>query len=235
MLPDKFPPWRAAHYHFRKWRELNLLQRLCDRIRRAARVAAGRDPSPSAAVIDTQSARAERQGGPGWGRDPNKQVTGRKRHVIVDTLGLLLAVVVHPANENDAQSAPSVLKQLLGKVPRLRVIFADSGYKSLPGGLLWRCFHWLLSVVEPDGDSSGFDPLPKRWVTQAHVRVVRRLPPPSPRLRASSRNVGSDGPSGNDSPDDSPNHLIRQTASQNRLSRLHASRRKRREGCSSSE
>ena len=115
MLPDKFPPWRAAHYHFRKWRELNLLQRLCDRIRRAARVAAGRDPSPSAAVIDTQSARAERQGGPGWGRDPNKQVTGRKRHVIVDTLGLLLAVVVHPANENDAQSAPSVLKQLLGQ------------------------------------------------------------------------------------------------------------------------
>jgi transposase len=114
-----------AHDHFRKWRELNLLQRLCDRIRRAARVAAGRDPSPSAAVIHTQSARAERQGGPGWGRDPNKQVTGRKRHVIVDTLGLLLAVVVHPANENDAQSAPSVLKQLLGKVPRLRVIFAD--------------------------------------------------------------------------------------------------------------
>ena len=153
-----------AHYHFRKWRELNLLQRLCDRIRRAARVAAGRDLSLSAAVIDTQS-------------------------------------------------APSVLKQLLGKVPRLKVIFADSGYKSLPGGLLWRCFHWLLSVVEPDGDSSGFDPLPKRWVTQAHVRVVRRLPPPSPRLRASSRNVGSDGPSGNDSPDDSPNHLIRQTGS----------------------
>ncbi|PSQ91025.1 MAG: hypothetical protein BRD30_03850 [Bacteroidetes bacterium QH_2_63_10] len=123
-----------AHYHFRKWRELNLLQRLCDRIRRAARVAAGRDPSPSAAVIDTQSARAERQGGPGWGRDPNKQVTGRKRHVIVDTLGLLLAVVVHPANENDAQSAPSVLKQLLGKVPRLRVIFADRRVQEPPRG-----------------------------------------------------------------------------------------------------
>ena len=123
-----------AHDHFRKWRELNLLQRLCDRIRRAARVAAGRDPSPSAAVIDTQSARAERQGGPGWGRDPNKQVTGRKRHVIVDTLGLLLAVVVHPANENDAQSAPSVLKQLLGKVPRLRVIFADRRVQEPPRG-----------------------------------------------------------------------------------------------------
>jgi putative transposase len=115
MLPDEFPPWQTVYYHFRKWRRLNLLQRLMGRIRRAARVAEGRDPSPSAAIIDTQSARAERQGGPGRGRDPNKQVAGRKRHVIVDTLGLLLAVVVHPANENDAQSAPPVLKQLLGQ------------------------------------------------------------------------------------------------------------------------
>ena len=144
MLPDEFPPWQTVYYHFRKWREMNLLQRLCDRIRRAVRVAAGRDPSPSAAVIDTQSVDTERQGGPGRGQDPNKQVTGRKRHVIVDTLGLLLAVLVHPANEDDAQSAPPVLKQLLGKVPRLKVIFADKGYKGLPGGLLWRCFHWLI-------------------------------------------------------------------------------------------
>ena len=166
MLPDEFPPWQTVYYHFRKWREMNLLQRLCDRIRRAVRVAAGRDPSPSAAVIDTQSARAERQGGPGRGQDPNEQVTGRKRHVIVLAEGLLLAVLVHPANEDDAQSAPPVLKQLLGKVPRLKVIFADKGYKGLPGGLLWRCFHWLISVVEPDEGGSGFDPLPKRWVIE---------------------------------------------------------------------
>ncbi len=166
MLPEEFPPWRAAHYHFRKWRRLNLLQRPLGRIRRAARVAAGRDRGPSAAAGDTQSARAERQGGPGRGRDPNKQVTGRKRHVIARALGLLLAVVVHPANKNDAQSAPSVLKQLLGKVPRLKVIFADGGYKGLPGGLLWRQVHWLISVVEPEENGSGFDPLPKRWVIE---------------------------------------------------------------------
>jgi putative transposase len=115
MLPDEFTPRQTVYHHFREWRKLNLLQRLCDRIRRAARVAAGRDPSPSAVAGHTQSVDTERQGGPGRGRDPNKQVTGRKRHVIVDTLGLLLAVVVHPANENDAQSATSVLKQLLGQ------------------------------------------------------------------------------------------------------------------------
>jgi putative transposase len=117
-------------------------------------------------VIDTQSARAERQAGPGRGRDPNKQAIGRKRHVIVDTLGFLLAVVVHSAGENDSQAAPSVLKRLFGRVPRLKVIFADSGYKGLPGGLVWRCFHWLLSIVETEEESSGFDPLPKRWIVE---------------------------------------------------------------------
>lgn len=136
MLPDEFPPWQTVYYHFRKWRQLNLLRRLCDRIRKAARVAAGRYPSPGAGVIDTQSARAERRGGPGRRRDPDKQVSGRKRHVIVDTMGLLLADVSHSANENDAHSVPPVLNQLFGKVPRLKVIFADNGYKGLPDGLL---------------------------------------------------------------------------------------------------
>ncbi len=86
--------------------------------------------------------------------------------MIARALGLLLAVVVHPANEHDSQAAPSVLKQLLGKVPRLKVIFADSGYEGLPGGLVWRCFHWLLSIVEPEEDETGFTPLPERWVIE---------------------------------------------------------------------
>jgi len=140
MLPKGFPPWQTVYYHFSQWRDSGLLRRLCDRIRRAARVASGRAPSPSAAVIDTQSVDTARQGGPGRGRDPSKQVTGRKRHVIVDTLGLLLAVVVHPANESDGQAAPSALRQMLGKVPHLEVVFADSGYEGLPGGLKRRNF-----------------------------------------------------------------------------------------------
>jgi putative transposase len=86
--------------------------------------------------------------------------------VIVDTLGLLLAVVVHPANKSDGQAAPPALKQMLGKVPRLKVIFADKGYKGLPGGLLWRCSHWPLSIVESEENTSGFDPLPKRWIIE---------------------------------------------------------------------
>ena len=161
MLPKEFPPWRAAHYHFRKWRRLNLLQRLCDRIRRAARVAEGRRPSPSAAVIDTQSVDTARQGGPKRGPDPSKQVKGRKRYVIVLALGLFLGVVVHPANEHDSQIAPFLLQRILGKVPRLKTISADSGYEGPPGGLVWRCFHWLLRIVREE-ESPGFEPLPKR-------------------------------------------------------------------------
>jgi putative transposase len=102
---------------------LNLFQKLCDRIRRAARVAEGRDLSPSAAVADSQSVQTGRQGGPQRGRDPSKQVKGRKRHVITDTLGFLLGAGVGPANDSDEGCLPDLLQRLPGKVPRLKVIF----------------------------------------------------------------------------------------------------------------
>jgi putative transposase len=169
MLPETFPPWQTVYYHFRKWQRQNLFQKLCDRIRRAARVVAGRKPSPSAAIVDTQSVETERQGGPGRGRDPSKQVKGRKRHVITDTLGLLLGVMVGPANASDGQRLPHLLQRILGKVPRLQVIFADGGYEGVPGSLLWRCFHWVLRVVsreDSEDRSDGFTPLPKRWIVE---------------------------------------------------------------------
>lgn len=169
MLPESFPPWQTVYYHFRKWQRMRLYQKLCDRIRRAARVAAGRDPSPSAAIVDTQSVPTGRQGGVARGRDPSKQVNGRKRHVITDTLGLLLGVMVGPASDSDGQLLPHLLQRLLGKVPRMKVIFADGGYEGVPGSLMWRCFHWVLRVVSreaPKARSSGFTPLPKRWIVE---------------------------------------------------------------------
>ena len=178
MLPREFPPWQTVYYHFRKWCRLNLFQRLCDRVRRAARVAAGRRPSPSAAVVDSQSVPTGRQGGPGRGPDPSKQVKGRKRHVITDTLGLLLGVMVGPASDSDGQRLPHLLRRLLGKVPRLKVIFADGDYEGVPGSLMWRCFHWVLSVVRREESQDGFTPLPKRWVierTFGWFETYRRL------------------------------------------------------------
>lgn len=191
MLPANFPAWQTVYPHFRKWQRLGLLRELSRRVRRAARVADGRDPSPSAAVIDTQSVDTGRQGGPQRGSDPSKQVCGRKRHVLTDTMGLLLGVFVHAANEHDSQKAPSLLHRVVGTVPRLETIFADGGYEGLPPGLLDRKFGWDLDIVSREDRESeaseadrtepskgGFTPLPKRWVierTFGWLDIYRRL------------------------------------------------------------
>ncbi len=129
MLPNDFAPWQTVYYHFRQWKESQRLLRLCTRLRRAARAKAGRDPSPSAAVIDAQSVSTARQGGLRRGYDGGKNVKGRKRHVVVDTLGLLLGVFVCGAGHHDSQKAPHVLQRLLGK------------------GCSARCRVWKLSLL----------------------------------------------------------------------------------------
>ncbi len=96
---------------------------------------------PSAAIVDIQSVPTGRQGGLHRERDPSKQVNGRKRHIITDTLGFLLGIMVGLAGDSDGQRLPYLLQRLLGKVPRLKVIFADGGYEGVPGSLMWRCFH----------------------------------------------------------------------------------------------
>lgn len=173
MLPNDFAPWKTVYDHFQKWIESGRIERLCTRLRRAVRLVAGRHPSPSAAVIDAQSVPSARQGGPERGRDGGKNVKGRKRHVVVRAMGLVLAVLVGAANKREGQKAPHVFQKLLGKVPRLEVVFADKGYKGTPGGLVKRCFGWLLNIVllnivqrEEESDSKGFEPIPKRWVVE---------------------------------------------------------------------
>lgn len=177
-LPKGYPPWQTVYYHFRRWSASGLIEELNDRLRRSVRVKAGRKASPSAAVIDSQSAGTSHVGGPGRGFDGGKLVKGRKRHIITDTLGLLLAVMVHSARLADSQQAPHVLKRLVGKVPRLEVIFADQGYQGTPGGLVWRCFGWLWKVVHRAEGVRGFVVQQKRWVVErtfAWLGGYRRL------------------------------------------------------------
>ena len=165
MLPQEFAPWTSVYDYFRRWKRRGLFTRILDALRRACRVKAGRKPSPSAAIIDTQSVKTTRRGGL-RGFDGKKGVNGRKRHIIVDTMGLLLAVLVHAADVHESQTAPFVLKRLLGKVPRLRIIFADQGYVGTPAGLVWRVFGWLWHVVRRDPEQRGFVVLKKRWVVE---------------------------------------------------------------------
>lgn len=165
MLPVSYPPWQTVYYHFRQWIATGLWQRLTDSLRRAARVRAGRAPSPSVAIIDSQSVKTSHVGGL-RGFDGGKRVKGRKRHILVDTMGFLLAVLVHSAEINDSQRAPHLLRRIVGKVPRLEVIFADEGYAGTPVGLIRRAFGWLWHVVKREEGQRGFVVLKKRWVVE---------------------------------------------------------------------
>src|SRR5918998_2731654 len=118
MMPTDLPPWSTCYDYFYKWRNDGTWQRLHDALRDQVRRQAGRKTSPSMAIIDSQSVKTTEQGGP-RGKDAHKMVNGRKRHLLVDTLGLLLAVVVHSAGIPDRDGARSVLLQALAKWTRL--------------------------------------------------------------------------------------------------------------------
>lgn len=177
MLPHDFPPWGTVWYYFRRWRIQGLWHQIHRQLYPQVRHAEGRQSSPSAAIIDSQSVKTTEQGGP-RGYDAGKNINGRKRHIIVDTIGLLLAVVVHAASIQDRDGAKMVLQRLKGKFPRLKLIWADGAYS---GPLIdWVCKFgkWLLKIVNRPKDQKGFVLLPRRWVVErtfAWLGRYRRL------------------------------------------------------------
>ena len=137
----------------------------------------GRQPSPSAAIIDSQSVKTTEQGGL-RGYDAGKQINGRKRHIVVDTIGLLLAVVVHAANIQDRDGAKRVFSKLKGKFPRLKLIWADGGYSGQLVDWVLQFGKWILEIVNRPKDQKGFVVLPRRWVVErtfAWLGRYRRL------------------------------------------------------------
>jgi transposase len=178
-LPNDFPPKSTVWRYFGTWRRDGTLARIHDALRKKVRKSAGRKATPSAASIDSQSVKAT-EGGQQRGVDTHKKVNGRKRHVVVDTLGLLLAVSVTAASLDDGRAAPDALGQLPRQgFPRLRLVWADQKYHN-HGLYVWMAeyAHYELEIVRrPDG-AKGFVLLPKRWVVErtfAWLGRCRRL------------------------------------------------------------
>ncbi|WP_316768492.1 IS5 family transposase [Streptomyces sasae] len=170
-MPGDFPPWDRIYAFFRRWRDNSLVKEFHDRLRARVREELGRDAQPTAAVIDSQSVKADAVvGADSRGFDGGKLINGRKRHVVVDTLGLLLGVMVTAADVGDRTAAQVLLRQVADVQHRLELVWADGGYT---GSLVEYClatFALVLAIVKRSDDMRGFVVLPKRWI----VERVRR-------------------------------------------------------------